>query len=149
MPWTPPELVSDTWLGPDAPTDLELVTAWVGRAERLIRRRVPDIEERLAADNSGDLLETVRDVVCAAVARAFRNPEGVRQRQETVGQFAGSVTYSGSTPGALEILPDEMAALTAGASGARRAGSVDMIPPESPYATGGAWALDGWTSWPG
>lgn len=145
MPWTPPELVADTWIGPDAPTDLELVAAWVGRAERLIRRLVPDIGERLAADSSDELLETVRDVVCAAVARAFRNPEGVRQRQESVGQFAGSVTYSGSTPGALELLPEELAALTSGETGQRRAGSVDMIPAASPFATGAIAAPVWWT----
>lgn len=145
MSWTPPEMVADTWIGPDAPTDIDLISAWVGRTERLIRRRVPDIADRLAADPSGDLLATVQDVVCAVVARAFRNPEGIRQRQETVGQFSGSVTYGGDTPGALELLPDELAALTGGTSGARRAGAVDMIPAASPFAAYVAPAPDGWT----
>lgn len=132
MAWTLAQDVIDSWIGDDAPADPLLVDAWIGRAERVLRRKVPDLQSRIDLGEA-DLLETVQDVVSAMVARVFRNPDGVRQRQETTGPFTGSVTYGGDQPGALVVLPDELAALTGGAVGKGKAGGVDMIPPGSPF----------------
>lgn len=132
MAWTTAQTVISTWIGDDVPTSTTLVDAWIGRAERLLRRQVPDLEERVAAAEK-DLLETIQDVVTAMVSRVFRNPAGVRTAADTTGPFGGTITFGGDQPGALTLLPEELAALTRGAQGAPRAYSVSMIPLESPY----------------
>lgn len=138
MAWTLASDVIGSWIGDGAPTDSVLVDSWIGRAERLIRRSVPDLQARLDVEAglvpvSTELLDSVQDVVVAVVTRMFRNPEGVRTRQESTGPFGGSVTYGGSEPGGLHITADEMALLT-GSSGGQRAFSIDMVPSTSPYS---------------
>jgi len=130
--WTTAAVVIDTWVGPDAPTDAGLVDSWIGKAERKLRREIPDLQARLLEGTEVDLLETVQDVVAAMVTRVFRNPQGIRQQQETVGSFSGSVTFGGDQPGALTILPDELAALTQGQAKAR-VRTHSMIPWDSPF----------------
>lgn len=113
--WATAEDVLSAWIGDDAPTNLDLVEAWIGRAERLIRREVPGIQDRLDAGTETDLADTVNDVVVAMVTRVFRNPAGHRSvtGQETTGQFSGSntITFGGDNPGALELLASERDAL--------------------------------------
>lgn len=141
MLWTEPQLVIDAWVGDGAPDDVELVELWVGRAERLLRRKVPDLQARLDSGLDPDLVDTVRDVVVDLVQGVFRNPEGVRQRQESVGSFAGSVTFSGDSPGRLELTGDHLEALTDGAAGKRRAFTVDMLPtPVAPAYVPNLWS---------
>lgn len=140
MSWTTPEDVTDSWIGPDAPTDDALVQRWIDRAEREVRYRVPDIQVRLDADAdlippATDLLDRARDVVVAMVSRVFRNPEGIR----TVNQASGtgpfseskSLTYGGDSPGGLAMTADEVAKLSGGVSGG--AFSIDMIPASSRF----------------
>lgn len=135
MAWTTAAEVVAAWIGDDAPSDTAKVTAWVGKAERLLRSKMPGLGERIAVLPvvEPDLLDNVKDVVTAMVQRVFRNPEGVRQRQEGSGPFTGSVTYGGDLPGALYATDEELASLTL-ASRKRRAFTIDMIPVGSPYS---------------
>lgn len=120
--WATPDDVIDSWIGEDVPTDEGLVGRWIDRAERVIRREFPTIQQRIASELEPDLADTVGDVVVAMVTRIFRNPSGHRSisGQETTGQFSGSntITFGGDNPGALELLDSERAAL--GAPGLKR-----------------------------
>ena len=132
MAWTAASEVVAAWIGDDAPTDLALVDRWVGRAERLVRSKVPGIQPRITAAEI-DLLDNVKDVVTSMVQRVFRNPEGVRTRQESTGPFSGSITLGGDQPGELWLTDDEMSRL-APASASRGAFTIDTIPASSPYS---------------
>lgn len=136
--WTTAQEVVDDWIGDGAPTDLANVERWVGKAERLIRYHVPNIDDRIASGTEPNLLDDVRDVVTAAVHRVFRNPEGIRQRNETTGPFTGSVTYGGDVPGGLALTPGEIGRLTGAEATPQRAFGVSMIPKTSPFYPGGA-----------
>lgn len=134
--WTTPADVTGAWIGEGAPTDDTLVQTWIDRAERLLRRRVPDLQARIddeAAEEPPrtDLVTNTVDVVVAMVTRVFRNPEGIRQQQVTTGPFTGSRTYGGDTPGGLEPTEDEIADLV----GARSSGAftISLIPTSSPF----------------
>lgn len=115
--WTTASDVIGSWIGDDAPTDPNLVQVWIERAERLIRREIPGIRERLESGTEPDLVDTVTDVTVAMVTRVFRNPAGHRSitGQEATGPFSGSntITFGGDNPGALTLLPSELDALAA------------------------------------
>jgi len=136
--------VVDAWIGDDAPTDLAKVDLWVGRAERLLRSKLPGLSARISADPvEPDLLDNVKDVVTSMVQRVFRNPEGVRTRQETTGPFSGSVTLGGDQPGELWVTDDELARVspTGTSSGAF---TIDMIPSTSPFSDSYVPPIGGW-----
>ena len=111
MVWTAVDELIDSWIGDNLPTDHALVGRWIARAERMLRREFPTLQQRVDNGDEPDLLETVKDVVTAMVTRVFRNPEGVRQMQETDGSFTGSITFSGDQPGGLALLDSERDAL--------------------------------------
>jgi len=132
--WTTADEVVAAWIGDDAPTDSAKIDLWIGRAERLLRSRVPGLSLRVDADPAEpDLFANVKDVVTSMVQRVFRNPEGVRTRQETTGPFSGSVTLGGDQPGELWVTDDEMARLVL-SGGRRGAFTIDMIPSTSPFS---------------
>lgn len=133
MGWTTPADVTNAWIGEGAPTDTEKVQTWVDKAEREIRFRVPDIQARIDADPSGDLLDTARDVVVAMVVRVFRNPEGIRSINDATGPFSRSTTYGGDTPGGLTLTEAELSKLSGARGGAF---TIDLIPPTSPFYVG-------------
>jgi hypothetical protein len=118
-------------IGDDAPTDTALVDVWVGKAERLLRHKVPDLQSRIDGGLEPDLLGNVKDVVTSMVQRVFRNPMGVRTVQESTGPLGGSVTYGGDQPGALWVTDTEFAMLNPTVS---RAFMIDMIPSTSPFS---------------
>ena len=115
MSWTTPDDVIASWIGDDVPTDADLIQRWIDRAERLLRREFPDLQDRIDSGDEPDLEATVVDVVAAMVTRVFRNPAGHRSvsGQETTGQFSGSntITFGGENPGALALLDEERDAL--------------------------------------
>ena len=115
MSWTTPDDVIASWIGDDVPTDADLIQRWIDRAERLLRREFPDLQDRIGSGDEPDLEATVVDVVAAMVTRVFRNPAGHRSvsGQETTGQFSGSntITFGGENPGALALLDEERDAL--------------------------------------
>lgn len=138
MAWTTAGDVLDAWIGDGAPTDLPKVETWIGMAERLIRREVPDLQGRLDAEAElvppvTDLLDTVRDIVISMVTRVFKNPDGKRSIQSASGPLSESITFGGDNPGGLFLSDDERKALLGGRSG-QRAFMVDMIPSTSPYS---------------
>jgi hypothetical protein len=113
---------------------------WVEKAERLLRSELPDLQARIDAGTSSepDLLGNVQDVVTEMVQEVFRNPEGVRQRQEGAGAFTGSVTYGGDKPGALRVTGEQVKRLSAAAA-SKGAFTIDTIPVTSrfsPYYVG-------------
>jgi hypothetical protein len=141
--WTLPADIVEVWIGDDAPTDSLLIDKWIGKAEREIRFRVPDLQARLDTEADllpavTELLDTARDVVVAMVTRVFRNPEGLRQKNvtTTTGPFGdtGSVIYGGNTPGELALTDDELSKLSGVVS--RGAFTISMIPSTSPFYGG-------------
>ena len=135
MSWTEPGDVTDAWIGEGAPTDEEKIQNWIDRAEREIRFRVPDLQARIDLEAeldppSTDLRDTAIDVTVAMVTRVFRNPEGIRQVNETTGPFTASRTYGGDVPGGLGVTDDELAKLQGARGGAF---TVDLIPTTSPF----------------
>lgn len=138
MAWTTAEDVLNAWIGDGAPTDPAKIDTWIGMAERLIRREVPDLQARIDAEAEivppvTDLLETVRDIVISMVTRVFKNPDGKRSMQSASGPLSESITFGGDNPGGLFLSDDERRALLGGRSG-QRAFMVDMIPSSSPYS---------------
>lgn len=138
MAWTTAEDVLNAWIGDGAPTDPAKIDTWIGMAERLIRREVPDLQARIDAEAEivppvTDMLETVRDIVISMVTRVFKNPDGKRSMQSASGPLSESITFGGDNPGGLFLSDDERRALLGGRSG-QRAFMVDMIPSSSPYS---------------
>lgn len=140
MSWTTPDDVKAAWIGQDVPDDDLLISNWIDRAERLIRRQVTDLQDRIDAEAeeippSTDLLDTAKDVTVAMVIRVFRNPEGIRQTNQTTttGPFSDSKmqTYGGDVPGGLGLTGDELAALQGVSEGAF---TIDLIPASSPFS---------------
>lgn len=143
MPWSTPGDVRDAWIGEGLPDDDGLIGTWLGKAEREMRFRVPDLAERVEADSSGELRATAVDVAVSMVMRVLRNPEGIRQRNITTGPYTGSETYGGDVPGGLALTDDELAKLRGVRS--RGAFTVDLIPPSSPFSP--AYPHGWWSSW--
>lgn len=138
MSWTAPSDVTDAWIGEGEPTDTTKIQKWIDKAEREIRFRVVDVQERIDAEAAEtpartDLIDTAKDVVVSMVTRVFRNPEGIRQVNETTGPFTSSRTYGGDVPGGLGITDDELAKLQGARGGAF---SIDLIPSTSPFFVG-------------
>lgn len=118
MAWATVQDVRDRWLDGELPYTDEQVQSLVDDAEDVILAEFPTIEQDIAAGT----VTTVRvvRVVSRMVARVLRNPDGVRQRQETRGSFTGSVTYGGDNPGELYLSDDDRRDL-GGRSGRGRA----------------------------
>jgi hypothetical protein len=133
MAWTTADDVIAAWIGDDAPSDASKVDVWIGKAEREVRRRVPDLQARIDGGTEPDLLENIQDVVTAMVHRVFRNPEGVRTTSRGDGPFSTATTYGGDQPGGLYLTDDELAKLSA-AGVNRGAFTIDTIPVTSPYS---------------
>lgn len=117
MSWATPANVIDSWVGKNAPTDAAKVQVWIDRAERLIRRSLPDLQARLDAEietepTTTDLRDTVVDVVVSMVTEVFRNPEGMRSIQTATGPYSSSQTFGGDSPGKLVLSPADEAALS-------------------------------------
>lgn len=151
MAWTTATDVTGAWIGDGAPTDTGQVSLWIEKAERLIRREVPDLQARLddeaeQSPPSTELLDTARDVVVSAVTRVFRNPEGRRSTQTATGPYSESVTFGGDHPGGLYLTGEELSMLR-GVSQGSRAFTIDMIPSDSPYSQHNPNSPYPWDRW--
>jgi hypothetical protein len=144
MAWAVAQDVLDAWIGEGAPSNTASVTTWIGRAERLVRSSVPGLQGRIDGGLEPDLLEDVRDVVVSMVERKFRNPEGVRTRQESTGPFSGSVTMGGDQPGELWITDVELKRISGAGSSEPRMSVVDTIPVTSPFSPYYVPPIGGW-----
>ena len=86
MPYATPQDVADE-LGRSIPTDpveIAQITRWLGRAENMIRGRIPDLDTRAADPAFAAFAALVVDVEAAAVARRVQNPEGLRSVTKTI-----------------------------------------------------------------
>ena len=136
MSWTIPADVTGAWIGDSAPTDTALIQVWIDKAEREIRRQVPDIQSRIDLEAAAvppvtALLADAVDVAVNMVIRVFRNPDGVRQRQSMTGPFSESFTIAGSNPGVLMMTDDELAKLQ-GKRPQAGAFTIDLTPVGAP-----------------
>lgn len=90
-----------------APEDRPLVEARLADAENKIRRRIPDLDDRIVSDPG--LRSVVVSVCCDAVIRLIHNPEGYVQ--ETDGNYSYMREQGLSSRGKLTITPEEWADL--------------------------------------
>jgi hypothetical protein len=112
-------------------------SAWITEASQQVRDEVPDVggldvDERIAlASDAANYLNpaTVRSVVARMVRRVLMNPEGARQRSQSVDDYSESVTVDSSlSSGEMFISPREMARLLGTRSSGGAAFSVDTAP---------------------
>ncbi|ALA48126.1 head-tail adaptor Ad1 [Mycobacterium phage Phlei] len=80
---------------------VHLIERRLEQVERMIRRRIPDLDERVEDD---DYLADVVDIEADVVLRLVRNPEGYIS--ETDGQYTYQLNAD-LAAGRLEILPHE------------------------------------------
>ena len=106
MPYATPTDVQSR-LGRELDTaETDLVTVRLADAERMIRRRVPDLDNQVTAGTID--AEDVKQIQAEAVLRLVRNPEGYTSESD------GNYSYqfsSQAASGKLEILAAEWQAL--------------------------------------
>jgi hypothetical protein len=91
MAWATYQDVLDRWVGNDAPTDTDVITALITDAEAVITAHYPGIQARIT---SGDLNEDlVIMVVVRMVTRVLRNPGNLTYLQQTTGPFGQGRTF--------------------------------------------------------
>jgi len=98
--------VATRWGRQLTPEDEALVEQRLTDVERMIIRRIPDLDDRVDADPG--YLQDVIQVEADAVLRLVRNPEGYLSETD------GNYTYmlqQGTVSGSLTILPEEWDAL--------------------------------------
>lgn len=94
--------VTSRWARTPTEEETKLIAVRLEDVERLIRRRVPDLDDKV---NDEEILEDdVIQVEAEAVLRLVRNPEGFMSESD------GNYTYmlrNDIATGRLEILPEE------------------------------------------
>jgi len=101
--------VADRWR-PLTTDEQKLVTTHIGDAAALLRRNLPDLDDRIAADDdaataagrgpTGDLARSATAKVAGVVRRYMENPQGAKQLQETIGPRSYGMTLpDGSATG--------------------------------------------------
>jgi hypothetical protein len=85
MSWTLPQDILDRWVGANAPTDTDLLTALIADAEAIVLAEYPAIQTRIDADELS--VDVVIMVVSRMVSRVLRNPDNVSYWQQTTGPF--------------------------------------------------------------
>lgn len=117
--------VTGRHIGPELDEDvLAVVDVRLDDAERRIRRRIPDLEEKVAA---GTLDEAdIRMVEAEMVLRLIRNPEGLTQ--ETDGNYSRMISEAVAS-GRLEVTADEWHQL-----GVRKGVFTISVLPQMPWA---------------
>jgi len=100
------------------PAEQELATTHIGDAAALLRRNIPDLDERIAADNAaavaaengptGDLARAVKAKVAGVVKRYMENPQGAKQLQRTIGPRTLGMTMPDGSATGVFFTEDEM-----------------------------------------
>lgn len=143
MSWVSPADVIDSWVGGNMPADASKLQVWIDRAERLVRRRIPDLQTRIDLEAElvppvTDLIDTAKDAVIEMVTEVFKNPDGKRSIQSASGPLSESTTFGGDNPGKLFLSRQQEDLLSGTNPG--EAFSVDMIAghvlPANPF---GGW----------
>lgn len=86
MAWATYQDVLDRWVGSDAPTDNDLITALIGDAEAIILATYPGIQARI--DSAALSADVVEMVVVRMVTRVLRNPGNLSFWQQATGPFS-------------------------------------------------------------
>lgn len=98
-------------------------------ASSLVRTEVAGVDARLA---SGELdVDVATAVVVAMTVRGLRNPDGARQRSETVGPFTTSAAYTDAVS-QLSLLPAERRVLAAPTGRLAGLGTIRVTPGMAP-----------------
>lgn len=90
----------------------------------MLRRRISSLDADIAADESGDLEPEVIRVLCTAVLRVMKNPDG--KRQESIDDYSWTRDQAVSS-GLLYFGDGELSALLVDDSGPSGAFSFSMI----------------------
>ena len=111
--FTTPADVRARWVSAEPLPDDDIIQAWITDAETLIYAEVPSIVANLTDDPLGQWRKKMVFVTVQVVSQALKNPEGIRQTQQTSGVFSNSVTYGAETiDGVLRLTPAQKAILT-------------------------------------
>lgn len=110
--------VAVRWARTPSAEEAALINVRLDDVERLIRRRIPDLDDKIASQeiSEEDLIQVESD----SVLRLVRNPEGYLS--ETDGSYTYTLQADLAT-GRLHVLPEEWDAL-----GVRR-GSISILAP--------------------
>ncbi|MBU8808072.1 phage Gp19/Gp15/Gp42 family protein [Mycolicibacterium goodii] len=102
MTYAKPDDVAALWGRTLTDEETTLVQRRLGQVERLIHKRIPDLDAKIAADviDVDDVIQVEAD----AVLRVVRNPDGVIE--ETDGNYTYRRGYDADA-GKLMIYPDE------------------------------------------
>lgn len=92
--------VTSRWIG-DCPFDIEYIETQIADSLDAIRSYEP------AFDDMDIPQSRVTRVVSRIVLRHLKNPDGVRQEQETTDVTSASRTYAGADPGAVAFLESD------------------------------------------
>ncbi len=103
-----------------------LADAW-----RMLRRRISSLESDIADDTTGDLEAEVVRVMCAAVLRVMKNPDGVRQ--ETIDDYSWTRDQAVSA-GLLYFTEEDLSDLIVDGTGPTGAFSINMLGANYPEA---------------
>lgn len=96
--------------------EIQLAASWINEASQQLRDEVPDVDgldvdERITAGSLS--AATVRSVVARMVRRVMMNPEGARQRAQSIDDYSESVTVDSSlSSGEMFISARELKRLT-------------------------------------
>lgn len=93
------------------PNEIQQVNAWISDVEAIIRARIVDLSERIA--QGAVHAEDVTRVVCNAVIRKIKNPDG--KQNERVDDYSYGLTEHAAR-GELFLTDDEWASLLGVAS---------------------------------
>lgn len=133
--------VTARWIGSDVPEDT-IITTYLGDASMIMRFEFPDLDDRIASDESaaGHVDSAVARWVCVQmVTRKFRNPDNFKVQGS--GVFAA--TSASDDPGGFTLTTEERAMLSGlPATGGQRAFTIDPTPQVAVGFLGGSALLD-------
>ncbi|WGW12748.1 Gp19/Gp15/Gp42 family protein [Saxibacter everestensis] len=125
MAWAEPGDVKARWIGGDPlPVTDQQLTTLIEDAEDVILGEFPTMNT-LVPDTVPK--NRVVRVIARMVIRVIRNPEGIRQVQETTGPYSQSETYGGDNPGELYLTDADRRDLS-GRKTAGKAYTVSTVP---------------------
>lgn len=106
-------------------------TTFLADAWRMLRRRVTTIEADIAADTTGDLAAEAVRVMCTAVLRVMKNPDG--KRQEAIDDYSWTRDQAVAA-GLLYFMDEELDDLIVDGSGPSGAFSFNLLGTDYPDA---------------
>lgn len=134
MSWTTPQDILDRWVGGNAPTDTDLLSALINDAEAVILSEFPKIQDRIDAETLAQPVVVM--VVSRMVSRVLRNPDNVSYWQQTTGPF-GQARNFGESSIDIWLTGEEKEMLSSKHGG--KAFEIDL----APYAA--IIPIEGWT----